>query len=223
MRDSRLRLLKGVSVFVFLALCLCLLRLVDPDAGSLTRFVDEYIRSHGLRGCLLFVILAGGLTCFGLPRQLISFVGGYAFGMLFGTIWATAGTTLGCTLSFLYARFVGRGGVERRFSRQVARVNNLVCEAPFAMVVCIRLLPMGNNLLTCLLGGVSRISAWSFISASCLGYIPQNLIFALLGSGIRVDPFWRTALSAVLFAVSSLIGWWIYRRFRLNRAVDAGQ
>ena len=223
MSNSRNRLLQGMSVFVFLALCLILLRLIDPDADSLTRFVDEHVRRYGLRGGLLFVILAGGLTCFGLPRQLISFAGGYAFGMIFGTIWATAGTTLGCTLSFLYARFVGRSGVERRFGRQAARINDLVREAPFAMTVCIRLLPMGNNLLTCLLGGVSRIPAGPFIAGSCFGYIPQNFIFALLGSGIRIDPFWRTAVSAALFAASSLIGWWIYRRFRLNRAIDAGR
>ncbi|MDR2726837.1 MAG: VTT domain-containing protein [Deltaproteobacteria bacterium] len=223
MKISRSRLLKGVLVFVFLALFLILLRLIDPGADSLTRFVDEHIRSRGFRGGLLFVFLAGGLACFGLPRQVISFLGGYAFGMIFGTIWATISTTLGCALSFLYARFVGRSSVERRFGKQVARINDLVRETPFAMVVCIRLLPMGNNLLTCLLGGVSRIPAGPFIAGSCCGYIPQNLIFALLGSGIRVDPFWRTALSAVLFAASSLIGWWIYRRFRLNRIVDAAE
>lgn len=214
------RLLRGMSVFVFLALCLILLRLIDPDADSLTLFVDERIRSHGLRGALLFVLLAGGLTCFGVPRQLISFAGGYAFGMLSGTLWATAGTTLGCALSFLYARFVARASVERRFGRQVTKINDLVSEAPFAMTVCIRLLPVGNNLLTCLLGGVSRIPAWPFIAGSCLGYIPQNCIFALLGSGIRVDPFWRTVISAVLFTMSSLIGWRIHRRFRLSRAMD---
>ena len=221
MKLSAVRLLKGMSVFAFLAMCLILLRLIDPDADSLTRFVDEHIRRHGLWGNLLFVLLAGVLTCFGLPRQLIGFVGGYAFGMIFGTIWATAGTVLGCSLSFLYARFVGRSSVERRFGRQVARINDLLSEAPFATVICIRLLPMGNNLLTCLLGGVSRIPARTFIAGSCLGYIPQNLIFALLGSGIRVDFIWRMALSAVLFAASSLIGWLIYRRFRLKRGIDA--
>lgn len=213
------RILKGMSLFLFLAVCLALLRLVDHNADSLTLFVNNHIRAHGLQGSLLFVLLAGGLACFGVPRQLISFVGGYAFGMLFGTFWATAGTTLGCALSFFYARFVGRSGVERRFGKQVGRINDLLCEAPLAMTICIRLLPVGNNLLTSLVAGVSRIPTLPFICGSCFGYIPQNLIFALLGSGIRVDPLWRTTISGVLFVLSSLIGWWIYRRLRLNRAV----
>lgn len=217
---TRSRFFKGMSVFVFLAFCLLVLRFLDPDADSLTRFVDDHIRSRGLWGCLLYVLLAGGLTCFGVPRQLISFVGGYAFGMLFGAIWGTLGTTLGCALSFFYARYVARGAVERRFSAQVARINEAIGTAPFAMTVGIRLLPVGNNLITCLLGGVSRIPAAPFLAGSCLGYIPQNLIFALLGSGIRVDPLWRTIVSAGLFVVSSLLGWQLYRRLRLNRAID---
>lgn len=216
------RILKGASVFVFLAVFLALLRFLDPDADTLTRFVNEHIRSHGAWGKALFVLLAGGLTCFGLPRQVIGFIGGYAFGMIMGTVWSVAGATLGCALSFSYARFVARGSVERRFGRQVDKVNTLLLHAPFAMTVGIRLLPVGNNLLTSLLAGVSRIPALPFILGSCCGYVPQNLIFALLGSGIRVDPFWRGTLSAVLFAVSSLIGWFLYRRLRIPAISHTG-
>ncbi len=215
------RLLKGMSAFIFLAACLILLRLLDPDADTLTRFVNEYVRSHGAWGRLLFVLASGVLTCFGLPRQLLSFVAGYAFGMIFGTLWATLGSTLGCMLSFSYARFVARSGVERRWGRQVAKVNALLVEAPLTMTVGLRLLPVGNNLLTSLLAGVSRIPALPFILGSCIGYVPQNLIFALLGSGIRVDPFWRGLLSAVLFIVSSLIGWWLYHHFKRHKPLPS--
>ena len=217
------RTLKGAATFFFLAVCLILLRLIDPDADTLTRFVDDHIRTHGVWGKVVFVLLAGVLTCFGLPRQLISFAGGYAFGMILGTVTATLGSTLGCVLSFSYARFVARGSVERRFARQVGKVNALLLGAPLTMTVGLRLLPVGNNLLTSLLAGVSRISALPFFLGSCLGYVPQNLIFALLGSGIRVDPFWRGMLSSVLFVVSSLIGWWLYHHFKNKQHIVADE
>ena len=217
------RTLKGAATFFFLAACLVLLRLIDPDADTLTRFVDDYIRTHGVWGKVVFVLLAGALTCFGLPRQLISFAGGYAFGTILGTVTATLGSTLGCVLSFSYARFVARGSVERRFTRQVDKVNALLLGAPLTMTVGLRLLPVGNNLLTSLLAGVSRIPALPFFLGSCLGYVPQNLIFALLGSGIRVDPLWRGMLSAVLFVVSSLIGWWLYHHFKNKQHIVADE
>jgi hypothetical protein len=44
-----------------------------------------------------------------------------------------------------------------------------------------------------------------------LGYAPQTLIFALLGSGLRVDLLWRVGVAALLFIVSTAIGIAIYR------------
>ena len=87
------------------------------------------------------------------------------------------------------------------------------------MTFIIRSLPVGNNLMTNILAGVSRIPALPFFAGSCLGYIAQNFIFALLGSGVRVEPFWRTAISAGLFVVASLLGLWLYRRYKVD--VDA--
>ena len=79
--------------------------------------------------------------------------------------------------------------------------------------ILIRLFPSGNNLVFSLLAGVSRIPAWPFFLGSCLGYIPQNLLFAMIGSGMRVDEGWRIGLSALLFAASCALGWWLYKRY----------
>jgi uncharacterized membrane protein YdjX (TVP38/TMEM64 family) len=88
------------------------------------------------------------------------------------------------------------------------------------MTLVIRCLPVGNNLLTNLAAGVSNIPAATFIGGSFIGYIPQTLIFALLGSGVRVDPVWRTTISGLLFAVSTLLGWMLYRRYRVEKTLD---
>ena len=53
----------------------------------------------------------------------------------------------------------------------------------------------------------------AFFLGSCLGYIPQNLLFAMIGSGMRVDEGWRIGLSALLFAASCALGWWLYKRY----------
>ena len=153
------------------------------------------------------------LICVAVPRQLLSFAGGYAFGPLCGSVLATLGVTLGCVLAFGTARYCGRSFVERRYGDKAAAFNRCAVQRPFILAVLIRLFPSGNNLVFSLLAGVSRIPAWPFFLGSCLGYIPQNLLFAMIGSGVRVDAGWRTGLSALLFAVSCALGWWLYRRY----------
>lgn len=213
------RLFKGASLFAVLAAALVLVRAVEPGTETYSRFVDEHIRAHGLTGVALYVGLVSLFTCVGVPRQLLSLAGGYAFGAFWGTVWSTTGVTAGCILSFGYTRFLGQNFVQRRFGRRIDKLEKFLGRAPLAMTFIIRSLPVGNNLVTNILAGVTRIPALPFFVGSCLGYIAQNFIFALLGSGVRVDPFWRTVISAGLFVAASLLGLWLYRKYRVD--VDA--
>lgn len=213
------RVLKGASLFVLLAAAMVLVRAVEPGTETYSRFVDEHIRAHGLTGVALYTGLVSLLACLGIPRQLLSLAGGYAFGAFFGTVWSTVGLTCGCVLSFSYARFIGQDFVQRRFGRRIDKLEKFLARAPLPMTFIIRSLPVGNNLITNVLAGVTRIPALPFFAGSCLGYIPQNFIFALLGSGVRVNPFWRTMVSAGLFAAASGLGLWLYRKYRVD--VDA--
>jgi uncharacterized membrane protein YdjX (TVP38/TMEM64 family) len=88
------------------------------------------------------------------------------------------------------------------------------------MGVLIRLLPVGNNLITNLLAGVSSAPLVSFLAGSLIGYLPQTVIFVLLGSGIHVQPVWSTAISVALFVASGLLGAFLYRRMRAGKSFD---
>ena len=69
---------------------------------------DAEVRGQGALGEGLFVAVAALLVAVGLPRQMVSFLGGYAFGFLAGTVLALAATASGCVLAFGYARLLGR-------------------------------------------------------------------------------------------------------------------
>jgi len=183
-------------------------------------WIDSEIRGKGLDGELLFIAAGALATAVGLPRQLIGFLGGYAFGFLFGTFVALLAATLGCFLAFFYSRLFGRALVMARFERRIRRFNDFISGHPFSMTLLIRLLPVGSNLVTNLAAGVTRVPPLPFIFGSMLGYIPQTAIFALAGSGIEVDPVLRIGLAVALFVVSGLLGAYLYRRFRHGRSLD---
>ena len=87
------------------------LRWLAPQAETVTRWIDVYMPS-GYMGGFLYVCSVAVLICLAVPRQLLSFAGGYAFGPLFGAVFATLGVTLGCVLAFGMARYCGRSFVE---------------------------------------------------------------------------------------------------------------
>jgi len=139
-------------------------------------WIDNDILGQGFGGELLFVGVSLLFTAVGLPRQVICFLGGYAFGLVEGTILALLGTVLGCIIAFFYARILGRGFVATRFPGRVKNIDVFLSENPLSMSLLIRLLPIGSNLVTNLAAGVSSVRAVPFIQGSAIGYLPQTLL-----------------------------------------------
>ncbi|MFQ3622569.1 MAG: VTT domain-containing protein, partial [Acetobacteraceae bacterium] len=140
---------------------------------------------------------------------------------LVGTQLALSAMILGCAASFFYARLIGRDWARRRISGRLARLDRFLAENPFTATLTMRLLPVGNNLALNLLAGLSGVAAVPFLAASAVGYLPQTVVFALLGKGVRVDGVVQIALGAALFAASALLGLLLLRRHRVGRALEA--
>jgi uncharacterized membrane protein YdjX (TVP38/TMEM64 family) len=185
------------------------------------RWIDRSVRGQGLAGELLFLGVGTLATAVGFPRQVIAFMGGYAFGFVQGTLLGTLATLLGCIAAFYYARLLGRSLVAGRFAGKARQMDEFVREYPFSMTVLIRLLPVGSNLVTNLAAGVTSVGVVPFMLGSVVGYLPQNAIFSLVGSGIGVDPVWRIGIGVLLFVVSGVLGVYLYRRLRHGKSLDA--
>ena len=190
--------------------------------GSLLNkaWIDHEVRGKGFGGELLFFAMGALATALGVPRQAISFLAGYAFDVALGTALGVAATLGGCLLAFFYARWFGRALVTARFRERVGRVEEFVRDNTFSMTVLIRLLPLGNNLATNLAAGVTRVRPLPFLLGSAAGYVPQTLVFALIGSGVSLDPLWRISLGVLLFIASGLLGVYLFRKFRRGRHLD---
>lgn len=215
------RILRGLILMATLLALGYLLETTHFGASLNQAWIDAEIRGKGLNGELLFIGVGALAAALAMPRQLISFLGGYAFGLALGTALTLVAVTLGCTLSFFYARWLGRHFIATRFGARIKRIDDFLGWNPFAMALLIRLLPVGNNLITNLTAGVTSVRAAPFILGSLIGYIPQTLVFALIGSGVNVDPELRIGLAVALFLVSGMIGVWLYRKYRHGHTLGA--
>ena len=203
--------------------------LVLRAAGAVpgTEWVDRYVRDRGLFGEAVFLAAGAVATAAGLPRQGVAFLGGYAFGVAEGIGLALGAQLAGCALSVGWARLVGRKWAERRlagrYGARLRRLRDALAASPFGATLALRLLPVGNNLALNLLAGMAGIALPPFLAASALGYLPQTVVFALLGKGVRVDGAWQIGLAAVLLAVSVGIGFALLRRHSAGRTLGGAE
>ena len=212
-------LLRGIALIAILAAAGLLLKEFGI-AGMLDEaWMDEHVRGNGIEGELIFIAAAALLAAGGFPRQVLSFLAGYAFGFTEGFAYMLLASAIGCSMAFLVSRHIARDLVSERLPERFKRVDEFLSENTFVTTLLLRFLPFTNNLATNLAAGLARARASAFIGASILGYIPQTAIFALVGSGISLDPELRISLAAVLFAISSLFGVYLFRKYRRDRKI----
>ena len=213
-------ILKGLALILSLALLGYLFKTSDLGSSVNEAWIDAKVRGRGINGALLFLLMGGVFTAIGLPRQIIAFLGGYAFGVTLGTFLGALAALLGSMLNFAYARLFGQNLLRARLGERAGRFDRFIHDHPFSMTVLVRLLPVGSNLLTNLAAGISSIRPAYFFSGTFLGYLPQTLVFALVGSGMHIAPGLKLALAVGLFLVSGGIGAWLYHRFRHGLSLD---
>jgi uncharacterized membrane protein YdjX (TVP38/TMEM64 family) len=182
-------------------------------------WIDGHVRGQGVTGELLFLLIGWLLASVGLSRQLIAFLGGYAFGFVPGVLLASLAVVAGCITTFYVARYLLSAYLLQHFAGRLDKVGRFIKENTFSMTLLIRLLPVGNNGVANIAAGVSGARGVPFFLGSALGYLPQTLIFALVGSGTGVDQFWQVAVAMALFVMATVLGAMLYRKYRHGKSL----
>lgn len=184
-------------------------------------WIDVYVRNHGVAGEALFVLVTGLLMSVGMSRQVVAFLAGYGFGFTPGLLLAMLAAVAACIYSFYVVRLLLRKLLMRRFTQGIRKVDAFIHDNTFAMTLIIRLLPIGNNLMVNMAAGASGVRALPFFFGSALGYIPQMVIFALVGSGSQLQEFWQVAIAMAMFIVAAALSGWLLGRYRQQQGPGA--
>jgi len=204
-------------VLSFLVLLIAVLLAVvllssPPQEWERARLLGEYVESLGAVGVLVFLVLAALATSIGLPRQLFAFAAGFSFGVTSGVLLSSFAAIVGCAITFFCARRWLSDRVRSRYPNALKSLNGLLQQDVFFKVVVLRLQPLGTNLITNLCAGVSNVPAGLFLSSSWFGYLPQMVVFALLGAGVRIGSDAYLIYGLAMLGLSLAIGVWLYAR-----------
>ena len=190
-------------------------------ASSAQATLEHMVAQGGLRGPAMFLLLATALTAIGLPRQVPAFVAGYAFGPWYGAAIALVSQIMAASADFIWARALGQDFVRRRLAAPLRKVDGMLAAQPFIATLTLRLMPVGSNILLNLAAGLSSVRALPFLAASAIGFIPQTLVFALIGQGSGPSHLHILLLGFVMFALSAILGVFLLRNARVRAVTSA--
>ena len=139
-------------------------------------------RSPWLTAAVFFGVFMAG-TAFSLPvAGLLTLAGGAVFGTLTGFALSLTAATLGGTLALYSTRFVLHDLVKRRFSVQLAVIDEGIRNGGAFYLFSLRMVTVIPFWLLNLLVGLTSMRVPVFMLATLTGMIPVILILSYTGS-----------------------------------------
>ncbi|HMM54238.1 MAG TPA: VTT domain-containing protein [Candidatus Desulfobacillus sp.] len=193
-------------------------------AGAVLRDI-RHLRAHLAGGDpwaeATYALVVTALVALGLPRLMFYVLGGLVFGFWQGLILAQFGALAGSYLTFLAVRGGGRGWLMKRFGNHRIVGKAFKVRSSVKAVALIRQLPLSSVMITSGLA-LSQVSARVFFLGSFIGYLPQGVIAALIGSGVvdekAMDGIGKLAAAGAALLLGAFLLW----RWR-NRGAGASE
>lgn len=144
----------------------------------------EWIRDHGLVGCLWFIVLYVVSGALFLPGSILTLGAGAVYGWGPGTLLVSIASTIGAALNFFTSRYLARQWIERRLeSRPRFRsLAHAVGAKGWPLILISRFSPVFPHSIVSYAAGMTRIHGWVFLVASFVGFLPLSAAYSYAGA-----------------------------------------
>jgi uncharacterized membrane protein YdjX (TVP38/TMEM64 family) len=214
-RDLKRPYVKAGIIVLVLAAFTLLLRLTPlADLFSDVSKIQATIDETGVWAPAAFLGLSAALMFLGAPRLVFCTVGGALFGFIEGLALSQIATLMGALGPFLFARWGKRSPSEKKIML-IAKAQEYLKRRSILDVFLLRQLPVWGVFLNLILGS-SDVPMRTFLIGSFFGYLPQSIVFALIGSGFgevtTLHAVSRVFCAASVLAFAGIVTWQAMRK-----------
>ncbi|MBB5036852.1 TVP38/TMEM64 family protein [Prosthecobacter dejongeii] len=211
--NRRMLILVGIIAFFLLVAHFTPLKAWLTNIQAWKDFVDEL----GWIGHLSFILACAGGVMIGLPRLPLCAGAGLIFGFVEGLGLSLAGSVMGSYGAFLMTRAGARRAVLAR-AEKWPWLRQMLEKPSWLKVFWVRQMMLPGLVLNVLLG-VTEVAHATFLFGTLAGYLPLNVAFTLVGSGLGKGSL-AHSLTQLLgaLAVVNVVGWLVWRLARKRQA-----
>ena len=216
-RDLKRPFVKAGIIVLVLAVFTLMLRATPlADLFSDVSKLQSTIDKTGVWAPAAFLGLSAALMFLGAPRLVFCTVGGALFGFIEGLVLSQIATLMGAFGPFLFARWGRRSPSDRKI-KLFDKAREYLKRRSILDVFLLRQLPVWGVFLNLILGS-SDVPIRTFLIGSFFGYLPQSIVFSLIGSGfgeVTTLHAVSRALGAVsVLAFAGIVTWQVMKKKR---------
>jgi uncharacterized membrane protein YdjX (TVP38/TMEM64 family) len=143
--------------------------------------LQDWIRSLGVLGPLVFIVVYAVATVAALPGSALSIVAGAIFGPVLGVVTVIFAATLGASLAFLVSRYFARGSIEKWLegNEKFRKLDELTARHGDIMVAITRLVPLFPFNLLNYGFGLTKVAFKTYVVWSFVCMLPGTILYVV--------------------------------------------
>ena len=175
-----------------------------------------FVREFGWMAHAVFLLVTAGAVMMGVPRLAFCSAAGLIFGFGEGLLLSLVGSTLGSYGAFILSRHGFRRAAEAR-AEKWPWLKKMLKKPSVMRVFWARQLMVPGIVLNVLIG-MTPVRHSRFLLGTVLGYLPLNIAFSLVGSGLGKESI-VTTMTQLLAAMAAInvAAWLVFRYMRSAR------
>ncbi|MBK8037099.1 MAG: VTT domain-containing protein [Verrucomicrobiaceae bacterium] len=175
-----------------------------------------FVREFGWLAHAVFMLVTAGAVMMGVPRLAFCSAAGLIFGFGEGLLLSLVGSTLGSYGAFILSRHGFRRAAEAR-AEKWPWLKKMLKKPSVMRVFWARQLMVPGIVLNVLIG-MTPVRHSRFLLGTALGYLPLNIAFSLVGSGLGKENITTTMTQLLAaMAVINVAAWLVFRYMRSTR------
>lgn len=176
----------------------------------------SFVREFGWTAHAVFLLVTAGAVMMGVPRLAFCSAAGLIFGFGEGLVLSLVGSTLGSYGAFILSRHGFRRAAEAR-AEKWPWLKTILKKPSVMRVFWARQLMVPGIVLNVLIG-MTPVRHSRFLLGTSLGYLPLNIAFSLVGSGLGKESITTTMTQLLAaMAVINVAAWLVFRSVRNAR------
>jgi len=168
------------------------------------------LNSAGMFGPLLYMgMMTMAVVVSPIPSLPLDIAAGAVFGPLLGTLYSVVGGLAGAVVSFLIARFLGRGVLERFLGGHINFCTQCSDRLLSKVVFISRLVPFISFDIVSYGAGLTKMSLRTFTAMTFMGMIPLTFVYTSFGAVFIVNKGISIVLGVCMVALFFMLPRWI--------------
>jgi uncharacterized membrane protein YdjX (TVP38/TMEM64 family) len=174
---------------------------VLPALSALADSLEHFVRSLGVIGPLVFIVLYVARVYLLVPAGIMTPLSALLFGPWWGVLFSFIGGTLSAFLAFYTTRFLA--GDSFRTHHRLQKYDQAIAERPFMTGIFLRLVPVFPFDVVSFGLGASSMPFRDYALTTMIGSIPGLFAYTFLGESIA-DPRYLVPTIAFFVLITAM-------------------